>query len=157
SQHRRFRHAGGDPHRGRAGPGTAVQGCRWRDRAGRPAGRYRPGDRRRRVWGADLCDRRRAVLGPGPAGLRGTRAGPRGLGCVREEAPHPAMAAPRSSAIPAFSMICGLLAFAGMAAAEPPKPPAAEDAANLATVTVPRAQELDAETRCLALAVYWEA
>lgn len=67
------------------------------------------------------------------------------------------MAASRHPATAVLSAICGLLALAGMAvAAEPAKPPAAEDASSLATVTVPKAQELDAETRCLALAVYWE-
>ncbi len=54
--------------------------------------------------------------------------------------------------------LCGLLACAGLAvAAESPKPaPPSGDAANLATVTVPEPQALDAETKCLALAVYWE-
>lgn len=64
---------------------------------------------------------------------------------------------PRHPASASLGALCGLFALAGLAmAAEPPKPAAAEDAASLATVAVPKAQELDAETRCLALAVYWE-
>lgn len=49
-----------------------------------------------------------------------------------------------------------VLLAGGRAAAEPPRAETVEGAA-LATVAVPDAAQLDAETRCLALAVYWEA
>lgn len=64
--------------------------------------------------------------------------------------------APRHLLTAILGPICGLLAVTGMAAASEPAKPPAGDASTLATVNVPRPQELDAETKCLALAVYWE-
>jgi N-acetylmuramoyl-L-alanine amidase len=59
---------------------------------------------------------------------------------------------------PLLQFVLALLLLSGSgAAAEPPKAPQIEEnAAALATVTVPKPPELDAETKCLALAIYWE-
>jgi N-acetylmuramoyl-L-alanine amidase len=44
----------------------------------------------------------------------------------------------------------------GLGAEPPAKEPAAKDAATLANVEVPKPPAVDSETKCLALAVYWE-